>query len=258
MLLNAKCCFLKAGSALFSSIALAGSIVLAGSIAVLRALVFFSAILLSPAMLQAEDSPDIKQYTIHRDKKNDIDFPRKGVVRLPDIAVVEKSGTYKIDIDVVVDAPADHVRYVLTDYSHLYRLNPSILESTVLGQGEDGVVKVKTRIKGCASYFCEELERVEKVQVLPTGQIVAEIVPQHGEFKSGKTNWLITAMGERCEVSYRAELKPDIYVPPVVSKFLVKKAIKQEAQTGFTNLERMAANLCNQQYSDVAKPSVCE
>ena len=134
----------------------------------------------------------------------------------------------------------------------------TILESTVLGQAEDGVVKVKTRIRGCASYFCEELERVEKVQVLPTGQIVAEIVPQHGEFKSGKTNWLITAMGERCEVSYRAELKPDIYVPPVVSKFLVKKAIKQEAQTGFTNLERIAVNLCHGQYSEADKPSVCQ
>jgi len=247
MVLNAKPRFLKTGR-----------IALPGRVAMLAMLVFFFAVLLSPAMLQAETSTDIKQYTIHRDKKTDIDFPRKGVVRLPDITVVEKSGIYKIDIDVVVNAPADYVRYVLTDYSRLYRLNPSILESTVIGQGEDGVVKVKTRIRGCASYFCEELERVEKVQVLPTGKIVAEIVPQHGEFKSGKTNWLITAMGERCEVSYRAELKPDIYVPPVVSKFLVKKAIKQEAQTGFSNLERIAVNLCRGQYSEADKPAVCE
>ena len=253
MVLDGKSDFLKARScALFSGIALAGSF------AVLRVLMFFSAVLLSPAMLQAEDSPDIKQYTIHRDRKTDIDFSSKGVVKVPDIAVVEKSGTYNIDIDVVVDAPADYVRYVLTDYSHLYRLNPSILESTILAQGEDGAVKVKTRIKGCASYFCEELDRVEQVKVLPTGQIVAEIIPQHGEFKSGKTNWSITAMGESCEVSYRAELKPDIYIPPVVSKFLVKKAIKQEAQTSFTNLERMAANLCSGQYSDAEKPPVCK
>lgn len=246
MVLSGDACFLRAVS-----------IVVGGGIALITELVFFSAVLLTPAMVQAEEAADIKPYTVHRDKNMDIDLSRQGVVKVPDITVVEKSGTYKIDIDVIVNAPADYVRYVLTDYSRIYRLNPSILESTVIAQDEDGYVKVKTRIKGCASYFCEELERVEKVQVLPTGQIVAEIIPEHGEFKSGKTSWSITDMGERSEVIYRAELKPDIYIPPVVSKFLVKKAIKQEAQTSFTNLERIAGNLCSGQYGETAKPSVC-
>ena len=229
-----------------------------GGIAVLRVLVLFTAVSLLPTMLQAEDASGIRQYTIHRDKNTDIGFAHNGVVKVPDIAVVEKGGNYTISIDVVINAPAEHVRYVLTDYSHIYRLSPSILESAVLGQDEDGVVKVKTRIKGCASYFCEELDRVEKVQVLPSGDIVAEVIPQLGEFKSGRTSWSVTDMGERSEVVYRAELKPDIYIPPVVSKFLVKKAIKQEAQTGFTNLEYLAANLCSGQFGDADRPSVCE
>ena len=239
---------LKAGCGLFR----------AGSIAVLGALVCLSALFVSPAVLYADNAPEIRPYTIHRDKKAEVDFSRTGVVKLPDISVLEKSGTYSISIDVMVDAPAEHVRYVLTDYSHLYRLNPSILESTILEQHEDGAVSVKTRVRGCASYFCENLSRVEKVQVLPSGEIVAEIIPEHGQFKSGRTNWSITGMGERCEVSYQAELKPDIFIPPVVSKFLVKKAIKQEAQTGFTNLERIAAKLCSGQYAESEKPSVCD
>ncbi len=80
-----------------------------------------------------------------------------------EIEVTEQGGVFQIKASVVVDAPADYVRRVLSDFVHIYRLNSSIIESEVLASEDESVTYVRTRILGCAGYFCEELERVEKV-----------------------------------------------------------------------------------------------
>lgn len=218
---------------------------------------FSSGILLPATALQAETPPGISRFTLQREKTPDDEFSSKHSITPPDIEITEKSGTFRIKIIAIIDAPAHIVRHVLTDYSHLYKLNPAITESEVIKQEEDGTVSVRTSIHGCASYFCEELNRVEKVKLLPSGDIVAEIVPGQSKFKSGKTHWQIIELGERCKVSYVADLKPDIYIPPVVSKFLVKKAIKKEAQISLANLEKLSSGLCGGQNEGAGKLSIC-
>ncbi len=158
----------------------------------------------------------------------------------PEIEITEQSGVYKIKVAVVIDAHASHVRRVLTDYMHIHRLNPSIIESEVLKQHDDDSVSVRTRVIGCAAYFCEELERVERVRVLPSGDLHAEIIPELSQFKSGQTLWRINTLGEQCEVTYLSNMEPDIFIPPVVGKFLVKKSIREEVTISFANLEKIA------------------
>ena len=160
--------------------------------------------------------------------------------KIPQVEVIEHGGVYQIKVVAVIDAPASYVREVLTDYIHIYRLNPSIIESKVLRQHDDGAVSVRTKVIGCAAYFCEELERVEKVQVLPSGDLHAEIIPELSQFKSGQTLWRIKSLGDKCEVSYIADMEPDIFIPPVVGKFLIKKSIREEMKISFANLEKIS------------------
>ncbi len=162
---------------------------------------------------------------------------------LPDVEITEQSGAYQIKVVAHINAPASYVREVLTDYTHIYRLNPSIIESEVLKRHDDGSVSVRTKVIGCAAYFCEELDRVEKVRELPSGDLHAEIIPELSQFKSGQTLWSITSQGDYCEVSYHSEMEPDIYIPPVVGKFLIKKSIREEMQTSFANLEKISSVL---------------
>ena len=158
----------------------------------------------------------------------------------PEIEITEQSGIYKIKVVVVIDAHASHVRRVLTDYMHIHRLNPSIIESEVLKQHDDDSVSVRTRVIGCAAYFCEELDRVERVHVLPSGDLHAEIIPELSQFKSGQTLWRINTLGEQCKVTYLSNMEPDTFIPPVVGKFLVKKSIREEVIISFSNLEKIA------------------
>ena len=163
----------------------------------------------------------------------------------------------------LIKAPASYVREVLTDYTHIYLLNPSIIESEVLKHHDDGAVSVRTKIIGCASYFCEELDRVEKVRELPSGDLHAEIIPELSQFKFGQTRWSITSQGDYCEVSYHSEMEPDIFIPPVVGKFLLKKSIREEMQISFANLEKISSVLAarddGQEYKPfIAKPTVAD
>ena len=205
-------------------------------------LLFFATLCTSPS-IRAENPPEIAKYTLQRDKTSEFKSSVLQSGSRPEKEIYEQSGVYQIKVVAVIAAPADYVRYVLTDYRHIYRLNPSIIESEVLEQFEDGAVNVRTKVVGCAAYFCEEIERVEKVRLQPSGDLYAEIIPEQSQFKSGQTHWRIKQIGNYCEVTYVSDMEPDIYKPPVVGKFLIKKSIRQEMQTSFTNLEKISTVL---------------
>ena len=72
-----------------------------------------------------------------------------GAELLPRIDISEDTGNYRIRMVALIRAPAQTVYEVLTDYRHIYRLNPAITQSAILPSPNDGTVRVKTRIRGC-------------------------------------------------------------------------------------------------------------
>ena len=56
-----------------------------------------------------------------------------------EVEVTEQGGVFQIKASVVVDAAADYVRRVLSDFVHIYRLNSSIIESEVLASDHQSV-----------------------------------------------------------------------------------------------------------------------
>ena len=209
--------------------------------------IIFGTLCTSPG-LQAETPPEIARYTLQREKTSEFLSSALQSGKRPEIEINEQSGVYQIKVVALIAAPANYVRYVLTDYKHIYRLNPSIIESEVLEQNDDGSVSVRTKVIGCAAYFCEELDRVEKVRMLPSGDLHAEIIPELSQFKSGQTHWQIKSMGDYCEVTYLSDMEPDIYIPPVVGKFLIKKSIREGMHTSFTNLENISSVLAEREW----------
>ena len=205
-------------------------------------------ILFTSSAVQADNPPEIAKYTLQREKTSEYLSSALESGKRAEIEINEQSGVYQIKVVALVAAPASYVRYVLTDYKHIYRLNPSIIESEVLEQFDDGSVRVRTKVIGCAAYFCEELDRVEKVRILPSGDLHAEIVPELSQFKSGKTHWRIKPLGDYCEVTYLSDMEPDIYIPPVVGKFLIKKSIREGMRTSFINLEKISSVLAEREW----------
>jgi len=155
--------------------------------------------------------------------------------------VTEDGGIYHIKASVVLHAPADYVRNVLTDYVHIYRLNPSIVESEVLATPDRNTTRVRTKVLGCVAAYCEEIERVEEVLILPSGDIQAKVIPQSSQFKSGTTLWKIQSIGERSILTYEAKVEPGFFIPPVFGSYIVKGRLRDEITTSFTRLEKIAS-----------------
>ncbi len=159
---------------------------------------------------------------------------------IAEFEVSEEEGVFYINASVVLQAPAEYVRSVLTDYVHIYRLNPSIIESEVLEPPGNNVARIRTKVIGCVIFYCEEIERVEDVRILASGDIQAKIVPESSQFKSGVTLWQVRSMGEESKLTYHAEMEPDFYVPPLIGNTIVKAKLREEIMTSFTRLERIA------------------
>ena len=155
--------------------------------------------------------------------------------------VTEDDGIYSIKASVLINAPAEYVRNVLTDFVHIYRLNPSIVESEVLTSPDARTSRVRTKVLGCVAAYCEEFERVELVTVLPSGDIVAEVIPEASQFKTGVTLWKIRSSGDNTQLVYEANIEPDFFIPPIIGTALVKDRLREEISTSFTRLEQIAS-----------------
>ena len=157
-----------------------------------------------------------------------------------DADVTEENGIFYIKFSAVIEAHPDYIRYVLNDSAHIYRLSPSIIESEVLPASRTGDRQVRTRLLNCTKVFCKEIERVDLVRMLPSGDFQAEIVPSLSEFKSGKATWKIIPMDDYSYVTYEAFLEPDFFIPPMLGTQMVIQILRDEFTTTFIRIEKIA------------------
>ena len=158
-----------------------------------------------------------------------------------DAKITDDDGVFQIRISAIIAAPAEYIRNVLTDYSHLYRLSPSIIENEVLPSSTRDEKHIRTLLLFCTSVFCREAERVDTVRVLDSGIIQAEIIPHLSEFKSGKASWTIIPRNDQTHVVYQAYLEPDFFIPPMLGTKLIMDNLHAEFKTTFIRMERIAS-----------------
>jgi hypothetical protein len=163
-----------------------------------------------------------------------------GADNLSNIEISENSGKYRVRMVMLVHAPARYVSGVLTDYKHIYRLNPSITESEILPSPHNGTVRVKTRMQGCIFFFCRDVDRVEEVRELNAGHLQAVIIPEQSDFTSGSADWRIQSVGDNSRIVYEAQVTPAFYIPPVIGSYFVKRTFAETVITSFARLECIA------------------
>jgi hypothetical protein len=167
---------------------------------------------------------------------------------LNDLEINEQSGLYRIKVVMLLHAPANYVHSVLTDYVHIYRLNPSITESRILPSPVSGRIRVKTRVEGCLFIFCRDFDRVEEIRKVARGHLQAVIVPELSDFSSGRADWLIRPAGDDSEVVYKSEFTPAFFIPPIIGSYFVRQTLGESIMTSFARIEciaRIKAGLTN-------------
>ena len=151
--------------------------------------------------------------------------------------VDQQADSYTVYVVMDLDASAEKVRAVLTDYAHLDRLNASITASKIMDDKGDGTVRVLTRFEHCIVFFCVTAQRVEDVTEDVHGRILIALVPDVSSFRSGHASWEVKSIGSGSRVIHRATLEPDFWVPPWIGTAILKVTLHREIRASFENLE---------------------
>jgi len=158
--------------------------------------------------------------------------------RVDDLFVAHEKGVFTVRGTFIIDAPPAAVRAVLTDFEHLGRLTPAILESHVVGS-EAGAALVATRSRACAGWFCRELKKVERVEV-GADTIVATALPAQSNVVMSVTRWRLSRAGSGTRVAWESRFDPLFMVPPLFGPALIKRALAREAAVHADAIERSA------------------
>jgi len=141
-----------------------------------------------------------------------------------DMNIIEDSGVYRIEVNIKLDVAASYVRDVLMDFVHIYRLNPSIIESEILTSSVSNEARVRTKILFCVPVFCREVEKVDAVRTLPSGVIQFTTIPELSHFSSGIAAWKITSLeGGRSHLNLKASATPDFFIPSKIGLHAVRE-----------------------------------
>lgn len=156
------------------------------------------------------------------------------------LSIGEKQGVYHLALATILDAPFAAVRHVITDYAHIYRVDPSIVKSEVLSKPGASITRVETVADDCILYFCRDIRLVEDVKDVKDDDIYTVIVPELSSVKSGTGHWQILPVGPKTRINYDMTLQPGFYVPPLIASYLVEKKLEKEVSISLDNIERIA------------------
>jgi len=172
--------------------------------------------------------------------------------QLETFSVTEKDGEYETRIVALLDAPSEFVYDVITDYRHIYRINPSIVKTELLAVRDEGTVRVRNRFEHCIAVFCFDVEMVEDIVAGGNGILVAKTVPELSSFAAGTAVWQVYPYEKgRTWVQYWSSVKPDFFIPPVIGKLIIKSRLRKEITTSFTRIECHARIIARKMYKDM-------
>jgi len=159
------------------------------------------------------------------------------------LELVRDGRNYRLDAGFVLAATPAAAWQVLTDYDGLSALNPTIRKVQVLGADGPTRHRLYARVRLCAYVFCKTLEHVQWLTQRREGLLEAEIDPADSDFEYGTARWELTPAATGSHLELLVEVRPRFWVPPVVGPWLVREALRAQAQRTAEGVERRAAEL---------------
>jgi len=156
-------------------------------------------------------------------------------------AVSYEHDIYHAMIEMHINANADKVYALFTDFNYLSRLNDNISNSDLIDEDPpEYTVLVESR--NCVLFFCKNLKQLQKVTELGEGYIFVEDIKGESDFAFANSRWHIYAHGSGTRIRFSSEMKPDFWLPPLFGPWLFKNQLTKETQTMIERLEQLATH----------------
>jgi hypothetical protein len=156
--------------------------------------------------------------------------------------VTREHGRYALEANARLDATPESVYAVLTDFDdNAYsRISRVYKESRYLEPAADGTPLVYTRMEGCVLWHCMTLERTERLETDAPRWIKSTALPEGSNFKHATSEWVLEPHGDGTNMTYKIELEPDFFVPPVIGPWYLKRTLSQGGLRAVMRIERLA------------------
>ena len=93
------------------------------------------------------------------------------------------------------------------------------------------------------SFFCKSMRRVERLEAEEPRFIRTVTLPERSDFEYATSEWLLEPEGHGTKVTYKLEMQPDFWVPPVVGPWFLKRTLMEGGTRAVNRIERLARTL---------------
>jgi hypothetical protein len=138
------------------------------------------------------------------------------------LEITYATGSYHVTFDVLLAAEPERVRVALRDYLQWPGLSDTLEEAELLKHFADGRQRLRLRFRSCVLVFCKTIRQVKDLTAGPDAEVLSVMVPEEGDFASGRERWLILAEQGKTRVLYTAEIVPSFGLPPLIGPLILK------------------------------------
>jgi hypothetical protein len=146
---------------------------------------------------------------------------------------------------MVIRAPINQVRAVLTNFENLPKINSGIKAVQILKQVDDEPIRMHIASEVCILFICQDYHWIQDAHILPSGDIMTHIEPSLSDFQEGWVRYRFRAEKQHTRLLMDAELVPDFWFPPIVGTFLIKRKLQNEALETALGVEQLAKRRAN-------------
>ena len=157
------------------------------------------------------------------------------------VHVERQDSIYRLTLHARLQASTRDIEAIITDYAHLMEINPFLKENRIEESDDENGTLVHLVTESCVLIFCRALRHDQRFQPMRGGVLVAEIVPEASDLKSGRMIWTVKPYGAGSELVMESEVTPDFVVPPVIGPYFMEKKLQEIALSTIQNIERVAA-----------------
>lgn len=148
-------------------------------------------------------------------------------------------------VNMTVNANADSINRIITDYENLTLTNPYLKESKLINKSDDERATVSLLTEICIFLICYKIRHVQIFYYIKDNFLYSRIIPRMSDFKSGWMRWDIKEQDSNMrspatQIIFDTEITPDFFIPPVIGPYQMKKKMLEIAKATINNLEEKA------------------
>lgn len=156
------------------------------------------------------------------------------------VEVDYSDGQYTMESEVWFDAGQEAVYDVFLDWDLSPEFSSWIDEARNLEPDESGLSGYYIRNRGCILIMCKSVVREGRVEVERYLMIHAVANPDKSDFELSDETWTFRTEGDQTVVTYRIEMVPKFWVPPLVGPWAIKRKLRSSGGDALNRIEEIA------------------